>query len=329
MVDAVGTEVFPKRWLGPARYFISHAYADKDARRLLVASLPSRRVKPYIFPEIVVTPEQRVSDDLVTEVTRSRGLIFLMGGASAESFWVAFERRMALRAGKRVVAFDPVTRTFSRPKLKLVDPPCAFVWNGIGTGDTDVVHAAAKWLMDRRGLDLTAAKGRERTNAGALDLKDSMYSLNEKMRAGGVIVLFLSVEALEDDAFYELREGEVRSYLTNEGVLKAAVLIVWTRRPDAERLRKALATNWWKPDLAPLKEAIAASLVEDERRKAVILTEGGRVDWRRVDDLMVRVDYMVFKRDGIGRMIQELSFPDLPHLQEMRGRPVVDRPGML
>lgn len=329
MVDAVGTEVFPKRWLWPARYFISHSYSDKDARGVLVTSLPKKRARPYIFPEIIVTPEQRVSDDLVTQVTRSDGLIYLTGGASAESFWVAFERRVALRAGKRVVAFDPTTRAFSRPKLKLIDPPCAFVWNGFGTGDTDVVHAAAKWLMDKRGLDLTAAKGRERTNAGALDLKDSMYSLNDKMRAGGALVLFLSVEALEDDEFYELREGAVRSYLTNEGILKEGVLIVWTRRPDAERLRKALATNWWKPDLAPLKEAIAASLVEDDRRKAIILTEGGRVDWRRVDDLMVRVDYMVFKRDGIGRMIQETPFAEPTHREEMRGRPVSDRPGML
>ena len=156
-----------------------------------------------------------------------------------------------------------------------------------------------------------------------------MYSLNDKMRAGGVIVLFLSVEALEDDAFYELREGEMRSYLTNEGVLKEGVLIAWTRRPDKERLRKALATNLWKPDLSPLKEAIAASLVEDDRRSAVVLTGNERMDWRREDDLMVRVDYMVFKRDGIGRMIQEAPLAELTHREDMHSRHVSDRPGML
>ncbi len=327
MDGQVATTLFPKRRLWPARYFISHAYADKDARTVLVASLP-KCARAYVFPEIVVTPEQRVSDDLVAEVSRSYGLIYLTGGVSAQSFWVAFERRMALRAGKPVLAFDPEARAFSRPKLKLVDPPCAFVWNGFGTGDTDVVHAAAKWLMDKRGLDLTAARARQRTKAGALDLKDSMYSLNNKIRAGGVIVLFLSVEALEDDAFYELREGEVRSYLTNGGVLKEGVLIAWTRRPDKERLRKALATNWWKPDLSLLKEAIAASLVEDDRRSAIILTKNERMDWRRVDDLMVRVDYMVFKRDGIGRMIQEAPLAELTH-REMHSRPVSHQPGML
>ena len=93
-------------------------------------------------------------------------------------------------------------------------------------------------------------------------------------------------------------------------------------------MRKALATNWWKPDLSLLKEAIAASLVEDDRRSAIILTKNKRMDWRRVDDLMVRVDYMVFKRDGIGRMIQEALLAELTH-REMHSRPASHQPGML
>lgn len=316
------------RRLWPARYFISHSYRDKAARDLLVSRLP-KGIRPFIFPQIDVPPDRRVSDDLVAAVNASHGLVYLEGGVSAESFWVAFERRMALRARKPVIAFDPATERFSRPAVKLVDPPCAFVWNGFGTGDTDVVHGAAKWLLDKRGLDLTAARGRKRTTAGALDLKDSMYSLREKMGAGGVIVLLLSVEALEDPDFYDLREGEVRSYLTNQGILDKAVLVAWTRRPDKERLRKALATNWWKPDLAPLKEAITASLSEDHGRAPIILTEGGRVDWRRVDDLMVRVDYMVFCRDGIGRLWPQQPFVEPSHREQMQFRPVSDRPGML
>lgn len=328
MTAAVPTAVFPRRIFRPARYFVSHSYRDAAARTLLVSLLP-KRVRPFIFQQIDVTPDQRVSDDLVDAVNRSHGLVYLKGGASAASFWVAFERRMALRAGKPVVAFDPETRVFSKPALKLVDPPCAFVWNGFGTGDSDVVQRAAAWLLDKRGLDLTAARDRKRTPAGALDLKDSASSLNGKMRAGGVIVLFLSVEALEDPEFYELREGETRSYLTNEGVLASAVLVIWTRRPDAERLRKALATNWWKADLAPLKTAIDASLSTADGRAPIILTENGRMDWRRVDDLMVRVDYLVFRRDGIGRLWTQQAFREPTHREEMQGRPVSDRPGML
>jgi hypothetical protein len=322
------TQVFPRRWLRPARYFISHSYRDEMQRDLLVELLP-KSVRPFIFQPIEVSPDRRVSDDLVKAVNGSHGLIHLEGGASAQSFWVAFERRMALRAGKPVVGFDPETRAFTRSALKLIDPPCAFVWNGFGSGDTEVVHDAAKWLLDKRGLDLTAARDRKLTNAGTLDLKDSMYSLNDKMRAGGVLVLFLSVEALEDPEFYELREGETRSYLTNEGVLSSAVLIAWTRPPDTERLRKALATNWWKPDLAPLKAAIHASLSEEDKRVPIILSEGGRMDWRRVDDLMVRIDYMVFRRDGIGRLWPQRPFEEPTHREEMSFRPVSDRPGML
>lgn len=328
MTGAVPTTVFPRRMFGPARYFVSHSYRDEAARALLVSLLP-KRVRPFIFQPIDVTPDQRVSDDLIAAVNRSHGLVYLKGGASAESFWVAFERRMALRAGKPIVAFDPETGAFSKPALKLIDPPCAFVWNGFGTGDSDVVHGVAQWLLGKRGLDLSAARDRKRTPAGALDLKDSAYSLNDKMRAGGVIVLFLSVEALEDPEFYELREGETRSYLTSERVLASALLVVWTRRPDAERLRKALATNWWKADLGPLKATIEASLSIEGGRVPIILTENGRMDWRRVDDLMVRVDYLVFKRDGIGRLWPQHPFQELTHREEMQGRPVPDRPGML
>lgn len=328
MAGAVAKKLFPTRRLWPARYFISHSYRDVAARDLLVSRLP-KGVRPFIFPEIAVTPERRVSDDLVAAVNRCHGVVYLEGGASAQSFWVVFERRMALRASKPVIAFNPQTQAFSRHKVKLIDPPCAFVWNGFGTGDSDVVQGAAAWLLDKRGLDLTAARGRKLTKAGALDLKDSAYSLNDKMRAGGVIVLFLSIEALEDPDFYELREGETRSHLVNEGVLASAVLVVWTRRPEAERLRKALATNWWKADLAPLKAAIDASLSTEGGRVPIILTENARMDWRRVDDLMVRVDYMVFKRDGVGRMWPQQPFEELTHREEMQGRPVSDRPGML
>jgi hypothetical protein len=328
MAGAVATKVFPTRRFWPARYFISHSYQDKAAREHLISLLP-KGIRPFVFQPIKVTPDQRVSDDLVKAVSRSHGLVYLEGGASAESFWVAFERRMALRARKPVVAFNPATGVFSRPVTKLVDPPCAFMWNGFGSGDTEIVHGAAKWLLEKRGLDLSAARNRKLTSAGVLDLKDSMYSLNDKMRAGGVIVLFLSAEALEDPEFYELREGGTRSYLINEGILASAVLIVWTRRPDTERLRRALGTHWWKPDLAPLKAAILASLSEENGRAPVILTENGRLDWRRVDDLMVRVDYMVFKRDGIGRLWPEQPVEVLSHREDMRSRPVSDRPGTL
>src|SRR5487761_2296297 len=88
----------------PRRCFISHSYKDADAREQLLALLP-KNVEPFIFPPIVMPPEQMVSANLIDAILASDGLIYLEGGHSAESFWVAFERDYALRAKKRVFAF--------------------------------------------------------------------------------------------------------------------------------------------------------------------------------------------------------------------------------
>jgi len=97
----------------PHKLFISHSYKDAEARKRLLATLP-KDVEPFIFPPIVVPPEQMISDKLLDAIRACDGLINLQGGASAESFWVALERDYALRQGKPVYSFDPVTDTLVR-----------------------------------------------------------------------------------------------------------------------------------------------------------------------------------------------------------------------
>ena len=97
----------------PAKCFISHAYADAAARDTLIKRLPSG-VTPFVFPPITVKPEEFVSDPLIDAVINCEGLIYLRGGASDRSFWVALERDYALRAGKKVFAFDMATGELTR-----------------------------------------------------------------------------------------------------------------------------------------------------------------------------------------------------------------------
>ena len=89
----------------PPKCFISHAYADGIARDSLIKSLPSG-VEAVVFPPITVQPDQFVSNRLIESLLSCDGLIYLAGGASDSSFWVAFERDYALRAGKQVFLAD-------------------------------------------------------------------------------------------------------------------------------------------------------------------------------------------------------------------------------
>jgi Protein of unknown function DUF72 len=89
----------------PPKCFISHAYADAIPRDGLIKSLPSD-VEAIVFPPITVPPDQFVSNRLIESLLSCDGLIYLTGGASDSSFWVAFEHDYALRAGKQVFSAD-------------------------------------------------------------------------------------------------------------------------------------------------------------------------------------------------------------------------------
>lgn len=91
-------------WL-PRRCFISHSYKDLQARQRLLESLPSA-VEPIIFPLIEARSEQMLRSELIRALETCDGLIYLQGGYSDTSFWVAFERDYARRAGKPVFAYD-------------------------------------------------------------------------------------------------------------------------------------------------------------------------------------------------------------------------------
>lgn len=116
----------------PKKLFISHSYKDAGSRERLLKLLP-RSVEPFIFPPIVVSPEKMVSDNLLDAIRDCDGLIYLLGGASSESFWVALERDYALRVGKCVFAFDSQTNQLREDKSPPLDLSVYFSDGGTKT----------------------------------------------------------------------------------------------------------------------------------------------------------------------------------------------------
>jgi nucleoside 2-deoxyribosyltransferase len=84
---------------------VSHSYGDAAVVEVLRTQLP-RSVVPVIFPPIDASPDQFISNVLIEEIQRCDALIYLHGGTSAASFWVAFEIEYAKRLGKPIFAFD-------------------------------------------------------------------------------------------------------------------------------------------------------------------------------------------------------------------------------
>lgn len=97
----------------PSKCFISHAYQDSAARDRLISLLP-KGVSAVVFPPITVEPDQFISARLIEAILGCQGLIYLRGGASAESFWVSFERDFGLRAKRQVFAYDPASLRLAR-----------------------------------------------------------------------------------------------------------------------------------------------------------------------------------------------------------------------
>jgi hypothetical protein len=88
-----------------------------------------------------------VSNHLIETILSCDGLIYLRGGASADSFWVAFERDYAIRAGKRVFSFDPMSGMLVRDRSKALDLAVFPIW---GASDTERVVKMIEFMRDKR-----------------------------------------------------------------------------------------------------------------------------------------------------------------------------------
>ena len=134
----------------PRRLFISHAYADQAVCDRLIAVLPAD-AETIIYPPIVVPPQEMVSTPLIRALRDCDGLIYLKGGASDRSFWVAFERDYALRMGKPVFEADPNTMVVTRTTEKPLQLP---VFASYHRADRDRVTQVCNFMREERNFDI-------------------------------------------------------------------------------------------------------------------------------------------------------------------------------
>lgn len=177
----------------PTRPFISYGYADSVALDLLLSSLP-KGIKPFIFPPIQVTPNAKVSNALIGAILNSDGLIYLKGGQSALSPWVAFERDFALRNKKRVYAFDRSTIQLARDAAKPVEP-LFYIINHDGDKER-VFDDIVDFMVRERGFSHSNIV---QTLTSAYDGAQTATDVVDVANRGGYVLVFWSQHVLPDD----------------------------------------------------------------------------------------------------------------------------------
>jgi hypothetical protein len=179
----------------PAKCFISHAYADAGARDHLIELLPTG-VTPLVFPPITVAPHEFVSDPLIEAVLGCDGLIYLRGGASDRSFWVAVERDYALRSGKKVFAFDTTNLKLTQDRGAPLDLAAFASYH---RHDAQQVRKIADHLNQNRHFDMWLDV--ENLAPGSDLMHEISASMADRFARGGYAVIFWSRATSESEFF--------------------------------------------------------------------------------------------------------------------------------
>ncbi len=255
----------------PRTCFISHSYRDAGARQDLLAQLP-HHVRPIIFPPITVPPEQAVSDRLLDAIQACDGLIYLEGGASAESFWVALERDYALRAKKMVFAFDVQTETVQQDTRPPMELPVFLTYasemeDQVKTISGQISQRYFEWYDQLYGaIELISSP----FGVGAspdLAIRGYPTTWYKQLTYGGYVVLFWSKEAPDSGMPRFFWEATLRDY------------------PD--RLVVALLNS------APLDSSLA--VLREKGQVVQLYSDAERSERQRIDDLIVRLYWLIYR----------------------------------
>lgn len=247
----------------PAKCFISHAYADSATRDQLIQRLP-HSIEVVVFPPITVKPHQFVSDRLIRAILDCDGLIYLRGGRSDYSFWVAFERDYALRAGKQVFAADPVTLDVVRDTGTPLDLAAFASYH---RSDMPRVREIADYLIRERYFDLW------------MDYKDIKEgdnwqnviseSLADRLNRGGYAIIFWSRKASE--SLWVKQEIEMAA----QGIANFNDRVLFALLDDCP------IPKFWIQYQDP-----CVQLYGDKKRPAA----------HRLDDLVVRLYWLIYRK---------------------------------
>jgi hypothetical protein len=248
----------------PGQYFISHSYGDAPVRDHLIGRLPPG-MKPFVFPPISVRPEEFVSNHLIEAILACDGLIYLEGGNSAKSFWVAFERDFALRSGMPVFAADPNTLSIRRDWSEPLD---LVVYLSYTRRDKEAAENITRFLRDERhfnvwmdSTDIPPSVDWVRQIEG--QITDAIY------RGGYEIVLWSKYSSSSKFIDQEMKSARRSASTVDHDRILFACL-------DAEPLPASLPREY---------QALAVQLYGDEVFS----------DTHRLDDLIVRLYWLIYR----------------------------------
>jgi hypothetical protein len=196
------------------------------------------------------------------------------GPAGRTSFWVAFEAHYAAHNSKPVYRFDSTTSSIKAEESYRHDPP---VFASYHHQDGDVVRGICLWLEHKRGFKVWADfKDLRADEQWEIAMKNGLKGTLED---GGFVIAFMSSarsEWVEREIRHALAQFPDQVYLAclgSENVVVPANL---------------------KTDLMDLsKEEWLIELVGESGKKAF-----ADINYNRLDDLMVRVLYRVFQKQG-------------------------------
>lgn len=262
---------FIQKWLRAKlrakTYFISHSYADAELGLTdhCIRMLPSG-VRPFVFPAITVSPEERVSDDLVAAILRCDGLIHIKSERSSQSVWVNFERDFAARNGLPVFCFDPATSSLTIDRSHPLTPNIV-VWKWGDPERADMLLQEVDQHLALRNFVINQS-GSARVPKDERVFEDYLNNNIVHMEHGAQLIVFACNGGPYDD--YDLSFfAHKSSFFKGQTILAA---------------------------LEPLQDG-NGSLLHWSKNSASVELFGlpgyPPIDWRRVDDLVVRLFAMM------------------------------------
>jgi len=241
------------------RCFVSFAYEDEPVLDQLRERL-DRHAQLLVFPPIHVSPEKMVSNKLLRTIRRCDSLIYLIGGQSSTSPWVALERDYALRIGIDVYYFNQQNGTIKRDTTAPLDLP---VFASYSRSDYKRVKDLLDFMRRKRSFDIFMDKDIDGSSEIAATLGNAISS---RLERGGYLALFWLYES------------------SNSIYVKEEMQFVFSQFSD--RIMPALLDPI---DLPPQIDNVNVKPVELYRQ------DGAGIDKRRLDDLIVRLYWLIQK----------------------------------
>lgn len=265
--------------MSKGKYFISHAYKDMAVRDRMIEQLPDG-VKPFIFPTILARPDQLVSNNLIEAILDCDGMIYLDKGYSARSFWVAFERDYALRAGKPLYRYDPAADTLERVTISPLQLP---IFSQFSSFDYPTLERLFTVMKRERYFDLFTPPV---TTTGAAQFidnpRDKTFETNlyKRLNQGGYLVIFWSRNANESDDVHQYIKFGYEYFPSDNPEFHRMLFVLMDQTP---------VPDWYFQKVEPYLQTIPhISPVQ-------LYPDADFSQMNRLDNLIVRLYWLIFR----------------------------------